>query len=75
MASFIANEVEGSLEDLDTARIKCPICKQVCPMDGGLTSGLVSTPKGLFLMHKSCVEKWNQQAAAIQALQEMGVEI
>lgn len=68
MSNFIANEVEGSLEDLDSAVIFCPLCKQKCVMDQGKTCGLVSTPKGLFLIHNTCVDAWNERAALLRDL-------
>lgn len=65
---FIQNEIEGSLDDLDSAVIFCPLCKQKCAMDHGQTSGLVTTPKGLFLIHKSCVSAWNERATLLRDL-------
>lgn len=37
----------------------CPLCEIVCEPDGGKTTGMVNTPKGLFIVHKTCVDKFN----------------
>lgn len=47
-----------------------PVCKEKCQMDQGKTSSLVQTPKGLWLIHKACIEQWNTHAAL---LREMGI--
>jgi hypothetical protein len=52
----------------------CPLCTgAVLPNQDTWTEGqkgeLVQTPTGLWIIHKSCVQKWNNRAALIQELE------